>query len=95
MQTPIASTALRQDLTRIIDDVQYAGTQYVIMRYERPAAALVPIALYDRWKREREDISEALRDLRQNHPGSEADRAMAEVLLALQTLTDSPAKHED
>jgi len=55
----------------------------------------VPIALYDRWKREREDISEALRDLRQKHPGSEADRAMAEVLLALQALGDSPARNED
>ncbi len=95
METPIGLTALRQDLTHIIDDVKYAGTQYVIMRYDEPAAALVPIDLYDRWKKEREEISDALRGMSLKRGNTETDRVLADFLLALQAMRNPPGAKDD
>ncbi|NLD42439.1 MAG: type II toxin-antitoxin system Phd/YefM family antitoxin [Chloroflexi bacterium] len=88
METPVGLTALRQDLTHIIDEVKYRGTQFVVMRYDEPAAALLPIDLYERWKCEREELSEALRDIGQQRPGTETDRVMSEFLAALQQVRE-------
>jgi len=88
----IGLTALRQDLTHIIDQVKYRGTQYVIVRYDEPAAALVPVDLFERWKHEREEIGAALRDLDaagDPSTGSRNDRVLSEFLAALATLRDA------
>ena len=92
METPVGLTTLRQDLTHIIDEVKYHGTHYVVMRYAEPAAALVPMDLYERWKEEREELAAVVRGIREHHPGSWTDRVMEEFLAALHTMREGADK---
>ncbi|MDT0310518.1 type II toxin-antitoxin system prevent-host-death family antitoxin [Streptomyces sp. DSM 44917] len=41
------SRAGREDLTRVLDAVEYEGAHATITRYGRPAAAVVPTAWYE------------------------------------------------
>lgn len=47
-------TEARSEFRTIVDEVQHKGETYVIHRHGKPAAALVPIEVYESWKQQME-----------------------------------------
>ncbi|MDQ3855953.1 MAG: type II toxin-antitoxin system Phd/YefM family antitoxin [Chloroflexota bacterium] len=57
-----AFEACRQ-LGRILKDVSGRGDRYVVEYHGEPVAAVVPIELYEQWKRQRESFFGKLEEL--------------------------------
>jgi len=95
MEKRVGMTQVRQDLAHIVDDVKYRGRDYLIMRYGEPAAVIVPVDVYERWQRERETLSEALRDISAPGPNTRSDQIVSEFLAALQTVRAWPSDQEE
>ena len=53
---------MRRRFGELLDRV-VAGDPVVVERHGKPVAAVVPIALYERWRAERESFFDALRAL--------------------------------
>jgi prevent-host-death family protein len=51
MEKVTNSSDLRSNLSLVLDDVQFNQDSYVIERKGRPAAVIVPLNVYDNWKR--------------------------------------------
>jgi antitoxin (DNA-binding transcriptional repressor) of toxin-antitoxin stability system len=65
--------------------VQYQGDSYVISRYGKPAAAVVPVEVYQNWQRQREEFFDHIRHLQKKADLSpeEADRLAKEAAAAM------------
>lgn len=50
-------TEARSEFRTIVDEVQHKGETYVIHRHGKPAAALIPIEVYESWKQQMETQS--------------------------------------
>jgi prevent-host-death family protein len=53
MEKNIGIAEARGDFSRIVEQVQYKGRTYIINRHGKPAAAVVPMDVYQSWKKER------------------------------------------
>ena len=82
MEKKLGVTEARKELSNIVEQVQYRGNSYVISRYGKPAAAVVPIEVYESWQRQREEFFELIRDLQREADLSpeEADRVAREAV---------------
>jgi|HubBroStandDraft_4_1064222.scaffolds.fasta_scaffold481579_1 prevent-host-death family protein len=60
MERTIAAFNARRRFGKILDDVMAGGDQYVIERHGEAIAAVVPIVLYEQWKRAREAFFDRL-----------------------------------
>jgi len=89
MERRLGVTEARKELARIIDEVKYKGENYIIIRHGQPAAALVPIEVYRRWQREREDLFAAIRSMQGSNAEAEPDQIMQDVLAAQQVVRQS------
>ena len=49
MENKLGLTKARESLSTMVENVQYQGDTYIISRHGRPAAALVPIQVYQKW----------------------------------------------
>jgi len=81
----VAVTEARKKFSYIVEQVQYQGNSYVISRYGRPAAAVVPVEVYESWQRQREQLFELIRELQKEAHLSpeEADQLAAEAVAAV------------
>jgi prevent-host-death family protein len=79
-------TEARKKLARIVDEVKHKGENYVIVRHGQPAAALVPMDVYERWKREREELFDSIRRVQQLNSDADPDQVIREVLEAQQAV---------
>lgn len=50
MELTVGITEARKRFSELLDRVQYQGDSVIVLKYGKPAAVLVPIALYERWK---------------------------------------------
>lgn len=66
-------------LGALVEQVQYQGDAFVIHRHGKPAAAMVPIPVYEAWKRQRQEFFDQIRELQQE---AGLDPAEAECLAA-------------
>jgi len=46
----------REAFSTIVEQVQYRGQSFVISRHGKPAVAVVPIEVYESWKRQRAEF---------------------------------------
>jgi prevent-host-death family protein len=78
-------TEARRRLSTIVERVQHQADSYVISRYGRPAAAVVPLAVYENRQRRREAFFDLVRDLKPEADLSpeEADRVAREAIAAI------------
>jgi hypothetical protein len=67
----------------------------VIEKNGEPVAAVVPIELYEQWKRRREAFFEHMRQVaeRANVPEDEAQALIEEAITAVRAATTLPAMH--
>lgn len=76
--------SIQTKLKDVVNQVQYQGYTYVISCYEKPAAAAVPIGVYENRKRQRGDFFDLFRDVqkRADREPEEADRLAFEAVAA-------------
>jgi prevent-host-death family protein len=90
MERKLDITEARKQLANIVDRVSYKGENYVIVRHGQETAALVPIEVYRRWKAEREELFQVIREVQQANTSADPDQVMQEVLEAQQAVRRSP-----
>lgn len=87
MEKMLGVTKARETLSSIIERVQYQGDTYLINRHGKPAAAVVPVQVYESWKRQRDEFFEIVREIQQRADlePEEAERLAAEAVAAART----------
>lgn len=85
MERKLGITKAREEFSTIVEQVQHQGDTYVISRHGKPAAAVVPIQVYENWKRERDEFFEFVRKSQQQTDlePQEAERIAAEAVQAV------------
>ena len=85
MQRVLGITKAREEFSQVVEQVQYQGDSYIISRHGKPAAAVVPIEVYENWKRQREEFFDLIRQVQQESDLSpeEAERLAAEAVAAV------------
>jgi len=89
MERRLSITEARKQLAHIVDRVKHKGENYVIVRHGQPAAAIVPIDAYLRWKEEREELFGTIRKIQAANPNAEPDQVMQDVLEAQSSIRRS------
>lgn len=85
MEKTVGAFDARRQLGKILKDVSGRGDHYVVNLHGEPVAAVVPIALYEGWKRRREAFFEKLEEMAQaaDLPPEEADALADEAVRAV------------
>ena len=85
MAKALGVTEARRQFSNIVEQVQHQGRAYVVERYGKPAAAVVPVEVYERWQREQREFFAAVRELQQRADLSpeEAAQVAAEATAAV------------
>ena len=85
MEKVLGVTEARKKFSNIVEQVQYQGNTYLISRYGKPAAAVVPVEVYENWQRQRAEFFDLIRDMQEEADLSpeEADRIAAETVAAI------------
>ena len=60
MEKTLGVTEARKEFTSIVEQVQYQGDTYIISRHGKPAVAVVPVQVYETWKRQREEFFQTI-----------------------------------
>jgi prevent-host-death family protein len=89
MERKVAAFDARRKFGEILDEVMAKGDNYVVERHGKPIAAVVPIDLYEQWKRSREAFFDRLQATVE-HANVPEDEAMA---LANEAVKKVRAKH--
>jgi prevent-host-death family protein len=89
MERELGITKARETLSDVVERVQYQGDTYIISRHGKPAAAVVPVEVYENWKRQRREFFNAIRRMQSANEGVDPDQVMKDVLQAQQTLRSS------
>ena len=63
MEKTLGAFEARRQLGRILREVSGKGDRYVIEHHGEPMAAVVPMALYQQWKRRREAFFDRLEEM--------------------------------
>ena len=80
------SSELRTNLSLVLDEVQFNQDSYVIERKGRPAAVIVPLTVYENWKRSRQRFFETVRRIQEANQNADPDEVMQDVLAAQQAV---------
>jgi prevent-host-death family protein len=86
METVLGLTKAREKLSEIVESVQYQNDAYIISRHGRPAAAVVPVEVYESWKRNRKQLFDLIREFQAASGEADPDVIMQEVLEAQQAI---------
>jgi prevent-host-death family protein len=85
MEKTIAAFDARRQFGRLLNDVIAKGDKFVVERHGEPVAAVVPIDVYEQWKRQREAFFAKWQEVaeRVNLPEEEAMRLANEAVQAV------------
>ena len=86
MEKLIGVTKARDKFRTIVDEVQYQGDKYVISRHGKPAVAIVPLKIYEKWKQERKELFDLIREVQAANPDADPEEVMQDVLEAQQAI---------
>jgi prevent-host-death family protein len=89
MERVLGITEARQEFSNVVERVQYQGDSYIISRHGKPAAAVVPVEVYEGWKRQRKEMFDAVRKIQEANRGADPDEVMQDVLQAQQAVRSS------
>lgn len=91
MDKNIGIAEARTSLREIVDRVQLKGDAYIISRNGKPAAAVVPIEIYEKWKQQRQEFFDHVRSFqrRANLKPADAEQLALEAVRAVRK-----AKHK-
>ncbi|HLZ70309.1 MAG TPA: type II toxin-antitoxin system prevent-host-death family antitoxin [Dehalococcoidia bacterium] len=82
MERTIGAFDARRQFGKVLNEVTAKGDAYVVERHGAAIAAVVPIAVYQQWKRERAAFFDRMEAIakRANVPEQEADQLVADAL---------------
>jgi prevent-host-death family protein len=82
MEKELGVTKAREKFGELVEQVQYQGDTYIINRNGKAAAAIVPIEIYESWKRERRAFFNLIRQAQEtaNLTSEEAERLASEAV---------------
>lgn len=85
MEKSIGAYEIRRRLGKVLQEVVASGDRYVVERHGEPVAAVVPIEVYNQWKRARSDFFDQLRLIseRANLSPEEAETLVDEAVRAV------------
>jgi prevent-host-death family protein len=85
MEKVLGVTEARKKFSDIVEQVQHQGDTYLISRYGKPAAAVVPVEVYENWQRQREEFFDLIRNLQKeaNLSPEQADQIANEAVAAI------------
>lgn len=69
MDRRLGVTEVRSRLGEIVDKVQYQGDTVVLEKNGKPAAALIPFALFEQFLRQRDAAYQVVRDVQEQNQG--------------------------
>ncbi|RLD09408.1 MAG: hypothetical protein DRI56_04390 [Chloroflexota bacterium] len=89
MEKTLGVTKARQEFSDLIEKVYYQGDAYLISRHGKPAAAMVPVQVYENWKQQREEFFDLIRNIQTeaNLDPQEAEELAAEAVAAVRAKT--------
>ncbi|MBI4494877.1 MAG: type II toxin-antitoxin system Phd/YefM family antitoxin [Chloroflexi bacterium] len=89
MEKTVAAFEARRQFGKILTDVLTRGDRFVVERHGEPVAAVVPIEVYEQWKKARSAFFARARAAAEqaNLPPDEADRLAAEAVRAVRAAT--------
>lgn len=82
MERTIAAFDARRQFGKVLNEVMAKGDSYVVERHGEPVAAVVPVRLYEQWKRERDAFFDRMEAIarRANVPEEEAEQLVEEAI---------------
>lgn len=85
MEKSVTAFAVRRQLGKILQAVAARGDRFLVERHGEPIAAVVPIEVYEQWKRTRAQFFVRLRASaeRADLPEKEADKLANEAVRAV------------
>ena len=86
LEKMIGLTEARKQFSGIVNEVMYQGDTYVIEKQGKPAAAVVPMDVYEQWRRRRERFFDLIRDVQEQNLDVDAANIMQDVLDAQQAV---------
>ena len=86
MERKLGLTEARQNFSELVEGVQYRGNTYIINRHGKPAAAVVPLNVYENWKRQRKQFFDAVRKIQDANRDVDPDEVMRDVIEAQQAI---------
>lgn len=86
MEKQVNITQLRDELGNLVDEVQYRNNKYIILRHGKPAAAVVPLHVYENWKSNRERLFGMIESMQVSSGDNDPDESMALALEAQQAV---------
>ena len=66
MEQTLGVTEARTRFAELVDQVRYQGDTVTLLKSGKPAAVLVPVELFERWKTERREAVAAMRRIQAN-----------------------------
>jgi len=85
MERKLSVTQAREKLRDVVEQVQFQGDTYILSRHGKPAAAVVPIEIYENWKQRRRGFFDLIRDMQQraNLEPEDSDNLAIEAVTAV------------
>lgn len=80
MEKQMNITQVRESLGDVVDEVQYEGSRFIVMRHGKPAVAVVPMRIYEQWKTNRERLFTLIEQMQDAAGANDPDEIMALVL---------------
>lgn len=84
MEKILGVAEAREKFSEIVEQVQYRGQAFIISRHGKPAAAVVPVDVFESWKRQRESFFNAIRQIQEANPEADPAQVWEDVLKAQQ-----------
>ncbi len=84
MEQALGVTEARTRFAELIDQVRYQGDTVTLLKNGKPAAVLVPVELYERWKARRRDAVAAIRHMQANSVDGLSDEEAMKLALEAQ-----------
>jgi prevent-host-death family protein len=87
MEKAVGAFEARRSFGRLLQDVATRGDRVVVERHGEPVAAVIPIDVYNQWKRSRADFFERMRQASERAAltPEEADTLAAEAVAAIRS----------
>lgn len=84
MEKTVGAFEIRRNFGKVLQSIAARGDKYVVERHGEPVAAVVPMEVYEQWKRSRSRLMERLRAAqeRANLSPEEADALAEEAVRA-------------
>ena len=85
MERELGVTQARKEFGDLVEKVQFRGDTYIINRHGKPAAAVVPVQVYENWRQQRKELFGLIREMQDeaNLDPDEAERLAIEAFAAV------------